>query len=95
MSLEPFPWQYRHYIKLSWKINTKELNNIHLFSNIHPHKHQLSTCYCSINSDKPSRLNSKHNKLIKRAMYALADTLADDEIRGMKNMFEDLDKDKR
>jgi len=37
---------------------------------------------------------SAHNKLIKQAMWALSDTLPADEIMGMKNMFEDLDKDK-
>lgn len=37
---------------------------------------------------------SKHNRLVKHAMYTLADTLAVDEIQGLKNMFEDLDKDR-
>jgi len=36
---------------------------------------------------------ARHNRLVKHAMHALCDTLELDEIAGMKNLFEDLDKD--
>lgn len=36
---------------------------------------------------------SSHNRLMKRAMWALADTLKPDEIQGMRIVFNDLDKD--